>query len=112
MFLEYIFRGPYPTEMGTAFYPSLFQRKTQNRFDKTSPAEIHMIFFNLSTLIKNENSEKKKNALSLQIKMTFLSYSLDFTSKPKVLKCSNTQIILYARSNETFKLIQDFFWTF
>lgn len=91
--------------------PAFFREKNKTRFAQTSPPEIHE-FCNLSILIKNENDEKKLNALSLQIKMTFLSYSLNFTFKPKDIKCSNTQMIFYARSNETFNLIQDFFWTF
>lgn len=44
VFLEYIFIGLYLTELGTAFYSSLFQRNTQNtkKTHKNSPAEIHI----------------------------------------------------------------------
>lgn len=115
MFLENIFRGPYSAELCIAFYPSSFQRKTQNRIDKTSSAEIHE-FCNLSNVLKNENNgkkkKKKKDYLSLQIKMVFLFYSVNFTFKPRFLKCSNTERMFYARSNEASNLIQDFFWTF
>lgn len=59
MFLENIFRGPYSVELCIAFYLSSSQRKTQNRIDKTSSAEIHE-FCNLSNVLKNENNEKKE----------------------------------------------------
>lgn len=113
MFLENIFRGPYSVELCIAFYPSSSQRKTQNRIDKTSSAEIHE-FCNLSNLLKNENNEKKKKkiTLSLQMKMMFCFYTVNYTLKPRFLKCSNTQRMFYARSNEASNLIQDFFWTF
>lgn len=44
VFPDYIFRGLYSTNLATAFYTSHFQRKPQNRFDKTSSAEIHLQF--------------------------------------------------------------------
>lgn len=66
MFLENIFRGPYSAEPCIAFYPSSFQRKTQNRIDKTSSAEIHE-FCNLSNVLKNENNGKKKKKKGLLV---------------------------------------------